>query len=115
MDLNNKPKRLLAFSAAFFVIVLIAAWQKENGFKDIQKLSAAINELDGKISDLQAENDRQVNELHVLNASNSYVESIARESLGLVKPGEVVYEFVDAGKLGGSEKPDVQMKGSGEQ
>ncbi|MBI5814882.1 MAG: septum formation initiator family protein [Nitrospinae bacterium] len=117
VEFDGRAKRLLAFSAVFFVLVTVAAWNKENGFADIQRLSTAINELDTRIADLRLENERHANELRFINTSDIYVEKIARESLGLVKPGEVVYEFVDAASIGGvqdhpslaqPEKPSAQ-------
>ena len=50
---------------------------------------------------VRKENHTMRLELASVSTSDRRVETIARENLGLVKPGETVYEFVDAGKLAG--------------
>ena len=75
------------------------AFYKENGLKDVRKLHNSIDSVDNQISALELENNQITVELSSLNHSDIYVEAIAREHLGLIKQGEVVYEFVDAKKL----------------
>ena len=52
---------------------------------------------------LRAENRRIRREIHSLRRDLTSIERIAREDLGLVKPGETVYEFLPAreGRSGG--------------
>lgn len=90
---------LFALSVFYFVFLTTASYYKENGFRDIRKLSSAIEELNRKASQLAEENARYANELAQINSSDTYVEAIARENMGLVKPGEIVFEFVDIEKL----------------
>lgn len=93
---RNKPLFLFGASLLFFMFVTATAYYKRNGLKDLQRLEVAIAEIKLEIKEVEQENARYRHELDSLNYSNAYVEAIARESLGLVKPGEVVYEFVDA-------------------
>ncbi len=73
-----------------------AAYHKQNGLADVFELEKAIVSLDDRIIAVKDENDRLRMELLALETSDLYIESIARESLGLVKPGETVYEFLDS-------------------
>ncbi len=96
---STKPTALLGVSAIFFCLVTVTSYYKENGLKDVGKLKQAIISVKKEKSDIRLENERIRQELSSLNNSNAYVESIAREQLGLVKPNEVVYEFIDAERL----------------
>ncbi|VAX19726.1 hypothetical protein MNBD_NITROSPINAE02-59 [hydrothermal vent metagenome] len=114
---RSKPLFLLAASSLFFVLMTVTAYYKSNGLKDLQKLEVAIAKVRTEIKDVRRENARYRHELDSLNYSNSYVEAIARENLGLVKPGEVVYEFVDTSvmtdhniDLAGAARPGVDNK-----
>jgi cell division protein FtsB len=97
---------LFALSAFYFVFLTTASYYKENGFRDIRKLSSAIDEINKKASQLAEENARYANELTQINSSDTYVEAIARENMGLVKAGEIVFEFVDIEKLSPPPTPD---------
>lgn len=96
---KGRPKSLLAASVVFFLLVSATAFYKENGLRDVKKLRSAIENIDGEIASVRGETDRIRLELASLNSDDKHVESIARESLGLVKPGETVYEFIDANEL----------------
>jgi cell division protein FtsB len=97
---------LFALSVFYFVFLTTSSYYKENGFRDIQRLSFAIEEIGRKTSQLADENTRYANELVQINTSDTYVEAIARENMGLVKPGEIVFEFVDIEKLSPPPAPD---------
>jgi len=51
-----------------------------------------------EIEQLAATNAALTEEVRALRTDPSRVEAIAREELGLVKPGEIVYEFRGAGR-----------------
>lgn len=54
-----------------------------------------------EIEQLAATNAALTEEVRALRTDPSRVEAIAREELGLVKPGEIVYEFRGAGRAAG--------------
>ena len=93
---QSKPLFLFAASLLFFMFLSVTAYYKHNGLRDLGKLEVAITSVQAEIEDIRQENERYRHELDSLNYGNAYVEAIARESLGLVKPREVVYEFVPA-------------------
>jgi cell division protein FtsB len=49
--------------------------------------------LEREIDQLTAANAAVAEEVRILRTDPARVEAIAREELGLVKPGELVYEF----------------------
>lgn len=102
-----KPWAVLVLSLLYFVCLSAASYYKENGFRDIQRLSAAIEDVSQTTAQIADENVRYSKELAQLSASDMYVEAIARENLGLVKPGELVFEFVDVEKLAPPPSPSA--------
>ena len=110
---KGKSWLLLALSALYFAALTTASYYKENGFRDIQKLSSAIEEINDTAAQLSEENARYVKELAQINSSDMYVEAIARENMGLVKPGEIVFEFVDIERLTPPPPPPDGAAGKG--
>jgi cell division protein FtsB len=49
--------------------------------------------LQQEIQQLSDENQKIENEIHALRSDPDTIERIARDRLGLVRPGEVVYQF----------------------
>ncbi|HEB72438.1 MAG TPA: septum formation initiator family protein [Nitrospirae bacterium] len=96
---RNKPRAFLGLSIIFFLVVGATAYYKENGLVDVGKLHMEIASVKSQIKKYYLENNNIRRALVSLNKSDDRVEAIAREQLGLVKPGEVVYEFIDADKL----------------
>lgn len=58
-----------------------------------------------KIRRLAEENQKMLEEIHRLRTDLSYVESVARKELNLVKPNELVYRFNDEKKRRDADKP----------
>ncbi|VAX16963.1 Cell division protein DivIC (FtsB), stabilizes FtsL against RasP cleavage [hydrothermal vent metagenome] len=96
---RNKSRAFLGLSIIFFLVVGATAYYKENGLADVGKLHLEIASVKNQIQKYYLENNNIRRALVSLNKNDDRVEAIAREQLGLVKPGEVVYEFIDAGKL----------------
>lgn len=64
---------------------LLAMWRMQ---RELATFAAEIGEIEQDNTDLRHEIQRLHNDL-------PYLEKIAREELGLVKKGEIVFEFVD--------------------
>ena len=64
---------------------LLAMWQRE---RDLIL-------FDQQLVALKQENARLSEEIERLNTDLVYIEKIAREELGLVRPGEIVFEFAE--------------------
>ena len=43
---------------------------------------------------LMKKNELLKTEIHLLESNNSYIQLIAREKLGMIKEGEIVYKFL---------------------
>ena len=76
---------VLVVIAAF--IVYFPSYSRYRELKiEAEKLELQVQDLQKKIQELQTEKQLMRND-------KSYLESVIRKELGLVEPGEVVYEF----------------------
>jgi cell division protein FtsL len=80
--------------AILFLIVLVAASVLGNrSLLRLYQMHRDRTALEREIEQLTTANTALADEVRHLRADPSRVEAIAREELGLVKPGEIVYEF----------------------
>ena len=84
------PKTAKLLLIAFLALVAYVAFG--NGlFYKVWKKEQTLAELEAQIGQLEAETDSLRQVLKLLEDGDSdYIEKVAREDLGLVKPGEVV-------------------------
>jgi len=76
---------VLVLTAAFFFY--FPSYSRYRELKsEADRLQAQLSELQKQIEDLQRE--RQL-----IKNDKNYLETVIRKEMGLVKPGEVVYEF----------------------
>lgn len=101
----RRPTVVLAAAMVVCVGLIATAWFKENGYADVSRLTDAIGAVEGETVRMEEENSRLGARLTRITTDEGYVEAVARESLGLVRPGEVVYEFVDEDILNRSPSP----------
>ena len=52
------------------------------------------NELRAKIEQLKLQNAQYLDEINKLQTDPAYVEKVAREKMGVVRKGEIVYKIV---------------------
>ena len=57
-------------------------------------LKKEITELRAQIDEMVKENDNLKEEIHNMKNDPGYFEDLAREKLGLIKPGEIKYKFI---------------------
>jgi len=93
---SNRGSAALGMSILFFAIMASAAYYKDNGLYDVGRLREEIAAIRMQSQILVRENKMMREELDGLKFGEFIVESITREDLGLVKPNEVVYEFIDS-------------------
>ena len=60
---------------------------------ELQDKRAKIAKYEQEIEDLKLENERMKQEKNLLENDPVYLEKVAREKLGIVKKGEVIYRF----------------------
>lgn len=82
-----KQTSFLVFAGIFLVIFF-------PGFAGIQELRQKNKELEVNIKKLEAENIALRQEKEKLEKDPEYLERVAREKLGIVKKGEIVYKLV---------------------
>lgn len=68
------------------------------GYSKLQSLSKRNLELNQKIVELRRDNVTLKTNIERLKNDPFYVEKVAREKMGVVKKGEIVYKIVDEKK-----------------
>lgn len=87
------PLKRKALSLALFLIVaasLLNALFGDRGLLELLRARQEIESLEREIAALREENQALLEEIRDLKTSPLAVERLARENLGLVKPGEIV-------------------------
>jgi len=91
---RSARKRRFVFVAVVLAILIAAS--SVGGKKSLVKIfqmSKTRTELQQEIKRLRQVNEEIAREIQTFAHNPSQVEAIAREDLGLVKPGEIVYQF----------------------
>jgi len=84
---------LVAFLLGFALVTTFG----ERGLLHLWRLSGENKRLGEKNFRLHRKNEILRDKINRLHHDNRYLEKIAREDLGLVWPGEIVYQFVSSG------------------
>ncbi len=71
----------------------------EMGFLNATQLRKANREIRNKVVSLGQENEKLLVRIDALRNDLGTIEGLARERLGLVKEGELVYEFFDHNEI----------------
>ncbi len=91
---NRPPLRPRLRLAAILLLALVVASVLGNrGLVRLYRMHQTQAALEREVAQLTAGNAALVEEVRALRTDPGRVEAIAREELGLVKPGEIVYEF----------------------
>ena len=88
------PRRtILKTALVVFLVVAAALFIYLPSYSRYRELKSEAERLDSQLKDLQAQVLALQKEKQLLRNDKGYLESVIREELGLVQPGEVVYEF----------------------
>ena len=68
----------------------------ENGLLNLIRYQKQTQALVRELARVKAENERLREEVRQLQSDPAYIERLAREELGMVKPGELVIQFTEA-------------------
>ena len=71
------------------ILAFAYAIMGNNGYLELRRREAKNQELRLKANELRRENKEILNEIRALKSDPKAIEKIAREELGMVKPGEV--------------------------
>ncbi len=101
---RSPPWLSLTLVAVLLGFALVTAFG-ERGLLHLWRLSEENKRLGEKNFRLYRENEILRDKIHRLRHDNRYLEKIAREDLGLVWPGEIVYQFASSGSKEKSAEP----------
>jgi cell division protein FtsB len=90
---RSSRKRWLIFLAGLATLIAVASVVEKKSFVKVLQMSKTRTELQQEIARLRQVNEGLAREIRAFANNPSQVEAIAREDLGLVKPGEIVYQF----------------------
>lgn len=92
-----KRRRTLQMLLVFVTLVLVInALVGERGLMETLRARRQHQELVASIERLRAENARLREEVRLLNSDPGTIEALARQELGLIKPGEMLFIIKDA-------------------
>jgi cell division protein FtsB len=99
---GDSPHRRWPWLIVFLLFAtLVAVCAGDRGLVRLLHLRAEQRRIEAKNAQIEADNTRLREEVHRLRVDRGTIEKIAREELGMARPGEIVYEFAPAGTLPG--------------
>ena len=84
-------RAVVLLSGVLTIVFLVSFVFSEEGIAELREARLRVDRLQAEIEQLEQENTRLEAEVESLEQSDFAVERIAREDLGMSKPGEVVY------------------------
>ena len=106
--LPQKYKAVVLGLLAVLVTVFVSAVYGSRGWVHLQRMQDKQRELEELAFQLQRENERLRDHLRRFEQDDSYIEKLARERLGWIKPGETVYRV--RGSLADRAKDSTSMQ-----
>lgn len=101
-DNNNQKNRWKAlFLVGIFINVylLLSFFFGEMGHFNATKIREAHKKIQAEVVSLGLETEEMTLQVSALQHDDATIEQLARKRLGLVKPGELVYEFFETDGL----------------
>ncbi len=93
----RKYKGMLAACTLGLVLLVVAAVYGDHGLIHLMRMRAEQTDLEHAAFDLQQQNEQLRERIRRLRSDNHYIEQLARERLGLVKKGEIMYRLTAPG------------------
>jgi cell division protein FtsL len=90
-----KKRRIFILMIIFLLILGSLTFFGEKGIFNLLRLRKEVARVKEKNSQLEVENQRLKEEIKRLQSDKRYIEEIARKELGMVKEGEIIYQFED--------------------
>ncbi len=79
-----------------------------HGFIAMRRTQGEIERMREQIGKLNGENKSMTEQVNSLKTDPKAIERIAREEMGLARPGEMIYRLPDSAKSGDAPKQDSQ-------
>lgn len=90
-DSRPAPRLVFLISAVVTIVFLISYVFSDRGISQLHRAQQRVQQLQENVDSLQAENRHLVDQLETLDRSTFPIERIAREDLGMARPGETIY------------------------
>jgi cell division protein FtsB len=91
---TSRRKKLLIAGAALLGIYLLSSLVLgEMGMVKYYRMKGQYQALVEDIARLKQDNAKMIREVHALKTDPACIERIARDKLGLARPGEIVYYY----------------------
>ena len=88
-----KKKRFFLFVLTLFLILGFFTFFGDKGVLHLLRLQKELARIQGVNANMEEENRKLREEVRRLQNEKRYIEEIARRELGMVKEGEMVYQF----------------------
>jgi len=93
-----RKKRILLFIVGFLLILGLVTFFGEKGILHMLHLQKELVKIQEANRQIEMENQKLKEEVRRLKVEKRVIEEIARKELGMVKEGEVIYQFDPAKK-----------------
>lgn len=112
VERNQKVRRRIAWGVGLLVsfYLLVPLIVGDMGIVKYFKMRRTHHQLQQEIQQLSDENQKIQDEIHSLRSDPAKIEQLARERLGLVRPGEVVYQFQAASPVPSPSDPPAPQR-----
>ncbi len=91
--LKGFSKRILVAIFLLVSVMIFFAFFGDKGLLQVYRLRGELEEIERVNAELRTENDKLRAEIDNLRTNKKYIEELARRELGLVKKGEIIYQF----------------------
>ena len=88
-----RKKRILLFIVGFLLILGLLSFFGEKGILHMMHLQKELAKIQEDNRQIETENQKLKEEVRRLKVEKRVIEEIARKELGMVKEGEVIYQF----------------------
>ena len=88
-----RKKRVLLLILILLLILGIFTFFGEKGIFHLLRIQKEVARIKEKNAKLEEENQKLREEVKRLQTDRRYIEEIARRELGMVKEGEIIYQF----------------------
>jgi len=90
---SHKKKVVVAAGILLGSYLLVSFIFGEMGLVKYYRMKTQFNSLKKEISSLEQDNSKLLRDVHALKTDPDRMEQIARDKLGLARPGEIVYYY----------------------
>ncbi len=91
--LKGYNKRVIVTILLLVSVMIFFTFFGDKGLLQVYRLRRELKEIERVNMELRQENDKLRVEIDNLRTNKKYIEELARRELGLVKKGEIVYQF----------------------